>query len=220
MANINGLLSKFLNGGVGTNLASGMAGGLASSMIVTKSDRKIGKNVLQLGGVAAIGVLAYSAYQRFKNKRDAVDHTVSNEKQGGKTPEILKYLPAENDMNATDELGLTFIRAMIAASRVDGLLDAQESQSIYQQIQSLELDEEQQQLMVDEMSHPVDMDIIVKAATSQEIAIEIYMVSLLAIEDQSAAEKAYLSMLAEKMKLPMELVNAIEEEVNQQRALN
>jgi hypothetical protein len=44
--------------------------------------------------------------------------------------------------NCCSSLGLTLVRAMIAVARADGRLDAQESQTIFQKIQSLGLDSE------------------------------------------------------------------------------
>lgn len=43
-------------------------------------------------------------------------------------PEAAAFLPALDDQSATDALGLTLVRAMIAAARSDRRLDAQESQ--------------------------------------------------------------------------------------------
>jgi uncharacterized membrane protein YebE (DUF533 family) len=45
-------------------------------------------------------------------------------------------MPKENDDAANEALGLTLVRAMIAVARADGRLDAEESQSIFQKIQS------------------------------------------------------------------------------------
>ena len=127
-------------------------------------------------------------------------------------------MPEEKDDAANEALGLILIRAMIAVARADGRLDAQESQSIFQRIQSLGLDSETQALLVKEMGHPVDMDAIVNSATSPEIAAEIYAVSLLAVEVDTEAEKSYLGMLAARLGLPSELVKELERQVEAQRA--
>jgi hypothetical protein len=64
-------------------------------------------------------------------------------------------MPAKNDAAGQETLGLTLVRAMIAAARADGRLDAKESRTIYQRIESLGLDPEDQALLVAEMGHPV-----------------------------------------------------------------
>ena len=128
-------------------------------------------------------------------------------------------MPEESDDAANETLGLTLVRAMIAVARADGRLDSDESQSIFQKIQSLGLDSESQALLVEEMGRSVDMDAIVNSATSPEIAAEIYTASLLAVEVDTPAEKGYLGMLAARLRLPSELVVEIERQVAAQRAI-
>lgn len=126
-------------------------------------------------------------------------------------------MPERSDYAANEALGLTLVRAMIAVSRADGRLDAQESQAIFQKIESLGLDSESQSLLVEEMGHPVDVDAIVNSATSPEIAAEIYIASLLAVDVDTAEEKAYLAMLAARMGLPSALVAELESQVEAQK---
>ena len=225
MADINKLLGSLLSSGAAAGFAGGLAGGMASKMVKKKTVKKMGKNALKLGGVAAVGALAYTAYKRY------------NDNQGGgpsnpppsaakpqpmdvaglfATPEAAAFLPAPNDEVATNELSLTLVRAMIAAARSDGRLDAQESQAIFQKIEALGLDAESQNLLVQEMGHPVDVDAIVNSATSPEVAAEIYIASLMAVDVDTPAEKSYLGMLAARLQLPPQLVTELELQVQAQ----
>lgn len=215
MVDINKLFGQLMDSG----FVGGMAGGLASNLLTSKSGRKLGKNALKLGGVAAVGALAYTAYQRYNNSQGETSSqppSNSSTAQISPAPYGSAFLPEESNHAANEELGLTLIRAMIAAARSDGRLDAQESQSIFQKINSLGLDSETQNLLVQEMGHPVDMDAIISKATSPEIAAEIYIASLLAIEVDNAAEKAYLGMLAARLQLPPQLVAELESQVESQ----
>ncbi len=92
-------------------------------------------------------------------------------------------------------LSMTLVRAMIAAARSDGRLDAQESQTTFQRMEALDLQTEERDLLVQEMGKPVDMDAIVQSATSQEIAAEIYLASLLAIDVDTVEEQSYLGSI-------------------------
>lgn len=222
MVDLNKLLGQFLDSGAASGFAGGMAGGLAgglaSSLLTSKSGRKMGKSALKLGGMAAVGALAYTAYQRFTNSDNtsATPATPANDKSMSKillAPTDSVFLPAENDHSANEALGLTLVRAMIAVARADGRLDAQESQVIFQKINSLGLDNESQNLLVQEMGHPVDVDAIVNSASSPEIAAEIYIASLLAVDVDNAAEKAYLAMLSARLQLPPGLVKELEKQV-------
>jgi uncharacterized membrane protein YebE (DUF533 family) len=69
------------------------------------------------------------------------------------------------------------------------------------------------------MGHPVDVDAIINSTTSPEIAAEIYIASLLAIEVDNVAEKSYLSMLAARLKLPPQLVIELENQVAAQNTI-
>jgi uncharacterized membrane protein YebE (DUF533 family) len=216
MIDMNKLLGQLLGSGAAGGFAGGLAGGLASSMLTSKKGRKLGTKALKLGGVAAVGALAYTAFQRYNQvatstlPATAADLTLA--------PPGTAFMPKENDDAANEALGLTLVRAMIAVARADGRLDTEESQSIFQKIQSLGLDSESQALLVEEMGHPVDMDAIVNSATSPEIAAEIYTASLLAVDIDTAAEKGYLAMLAARLRLPSELVVEIERQVAAQKS--
>jgi len=105
---------------------------------------------------------------------------------------------------------------MIAAARSDGRLDAKESQAIFQRIETLGLDPDSQSLIVAEMRRPVDMDAIVNSATSPEVAAEIYIASLLAIDMDTPAEQSYLAMLAARLNIPPDLAAELRRQVEAQ----
>ena len=65
MSDINQVLGKLIGSGAAGGFAGGLAGGLAGNLLTSKSGRKLGKKTLQMGGVAAVGALAYAAYQRY-----------------------------------------------------------------------------------------------------------------------------------------------------------
>lgn len=219
MIDINKILEKLLNSGAASGFGGGMAGGLASSMLFSKSGRKVGKKAFKLGGIAAIGALAYTAYKRYKNTSGAAPTmgSFSNIHNITPAPAGSAFMPDQNNHAANAELGLILVRAMIAAARADGRLDAQESQAIFQKIETLGLDRDNQDLLVQEMGHPVDVDVIVNSASCPEVAAEIYVASRLAITVDTAAEKAYLSMLASRLELPPALVTELEDQVAAQQ---
>lgn len=220
MVDVNKLLESLRGSGVLGGFAGGLAGGLASNMLTTKKGREIGGNVLKLGGLAAIGALAYTAYQRYTKNQGTATAPQNITSELTLPPPGSAFMPAAENTAASDQLGLTLVRAMIAVAKADGRLDPQESQAIFEKIQSLGLDSESQALLVEEIGHPVDMDAIVRSATSPEVAAEIYAASLLAVEVDTAAEKGYLAMLAARLKLPSALVAEIERQVESQTAVD
>ena len=102
---------------------------------------------------------------------------------------------------------------MIAAAKADGHIDAAEQKRIFAKLDEAQMDSEAKAFLMDELRKPLDIDAIVKLATTQELAVEIYTASCMAIDPDDAAEQAYLAMLAARLKLMPELKAAIEKEV-------
>jgi len=221
MSSMNSILDKVLSGGAATGLASGLAGGLAGSFLMSKKGRKFGKSALKVGGVAAVGALAYSAYKKYTNKQNTTtvpDSGVENKQM--QSLEDSGFLPAKNDQTALHNLEATLVTAMIAASRADGQMDVQESQAIFKQIKSYQLNAEEEAQLIEQIQSPVDMDALISAATTPEIATEIYTVSVITMNEINSAERDYLSMLAMRLNIPNALVEAIENEVKQDSIVN
>ncbi|WP_371196127.1 tellurite resistance TerB family protein [Glaciecola sp. SC05] len=66
-------LSKLVGGlsksGALSGFMGGVAGGGLTSMIASKKGRKVGKGVLKVGALAAVGGLAWKAYQSYSNNK-------------------------------------------------------------------------------------------------------------------------------------------------------
>lgn len=221
MTNFNGILDKVLASGATTGLASGLAGGLAGSFLMSKNGRKIGKNALKVGGVAAVGALAYNAYKKYSNKQEgAANTTHTGQSELLTVPDNSNFLPHKNDNKALQKLELILVKAMIAASRADGQMDVSESQTIFKQIKSFNLSPDEETLLIHQMSQTINMDELVDSATSIEVASEIYAVSVMAMNEINEAERNYLTMLSTRLQLPHELKSQIEHEINNQNINN
>ena len=217
MTDISKILDQLMGSGAAGGFAGGLAGGLASSVLTSKKGRKLGTKALKLGGIAALGAMAYGAFQKYNSNQPNRQRPAApvEEVPLQPAPEDSPFLPAQNDSAGMQHLRLILVRAMIAAARADGTLDAQESQAIFQRIESLGLPAEERDQLVQELGRPVDIDAIVQSATSQEIAAEIYLVSLMAIDVDTVEEQSYLAMLAARMGLPRELVQELHAQVEE-----
>ena len=209
------LLDQFLGGrgndgrrtGPSRDTMHGLAaGGIAGLLLGSKSGRKLAKGAVKLGGTAVLAGLAYKAYNDWQaNKRGAPAPSGS-----GAGPDGTPFLPA-NDAAMAD-LSTAVLRAMIAAAKSDGHIDATEQQRIFGKLDDLQLGTEAKAFVVDELRRPLDIDAVVAPAKTMEIATEIYAASVLAIDPDDPAEQAYLSMLAARLKLDPGLRSAIETE--------
>jgi uncharacterized membrane protein YebE (DUF533 family) len=93
-----------------------IAGGLLGILLTSGGRRLLGTG-LKVGGMAAIGGLAYKAYQDWKNGRSGGDATALP------APEGSAFNP---DGEAADDLATRLLQAMIAAAKADGHVTPEE----------------------------------------------------------------------------------------------
>jgi len=198
-------------GGIG---GGALAGGLAGLLTGSKKGRKLGKNALTYGGMALLGGLAYKGWSDWRaGKQPPAAQTVSGADGAAfeAPPAGSPFMPPAEQQNG---LGHTLMRAMIGATKADGHIDAAEQQRIFKQVNDLGLDAEAKAFVMDELARPLDIDAIAAGATCPETAAEIYTASLVAIDPEGLAEKAYLANLASRLKLDPALVQHLHANVN------
>jgi uncharacterized membrane protein YebE (DUF533 family) len=176
-----------LNRGTGGNLGGALGG--------------FGGGALKLGGLAVVGTLAYQAYKTY---------------QAGQQPQTTAPVPmlpppGESPFNPAGEadqqsLGRNLLRAMISAAKADGHVDATEQANIFAQMDRMTLAADDKAFVIDELRKPLDIDSVARAARTPEEAAEIYVASLLVVDVDHAAERAYLDMLAARLNLDPKLV--------------
>ena len=208
MGNPDRILSELLGSAGGKGFAGGVAGGLASQLLLSKAGRKLGKRALELGGLAVIASLGYAAWRRHQDGRAASGAGPA----GGGAGIPAGFLPPPSEPQAQGALGRALLRAMIAAARADGRLDGAERRALFDHVATLDLPEAERAELYAELERPVEIQALVAAANTQERAVEIYAASLLAIEVDTPAERGYLTMLAAALGLPDALVVQIHRE--------
>lgn len=192
-------------GGKGTFLA-GLGGGARGAGALgllrgSKKARKIGGKVAMYGGMAALGALAYRAYDQYQRNQ-----------AGGAAapaPQTLDRLPpaqAEQHSNAV-------LVAMIGAAKADGHIGPDERQLLETELAKLSGDAGDRAWLEAELARPLDPAVIAQQARTPEMGAEMYLASLLVADEQSFMERAYLDELARQLKLPAELKQQLEAQV-------
>lgn len=222
------LLDQFMGGQGGSGASGGggdflrgagggaLAGGLAAILLGTKTGRKMGGEALKLGGMAAVGALAYKAYRDWQAGKQPAPAASQQAPQQAPVP----MLPAPSGTpfnpstpNEQQALARHLLRAMIAAAKADGHVDAQEQARIFAEMDKLPLAADDKAFVMDELRAKLDIDAVAGAASTPEEAAEIYTASLLAIDVDNAAERGYLGMLAARLKLDDALVAHLQQSV-------
>lgn len=188
--------------------------GIAALLLGTKKGRKIGGSAIKLGGMAAIAGLAYSAWKNYQ----AGQSPQQAETELGNGGEVLPPPPDTGfDPSAApqgeDEFALALVRAMIAAARADGHIDAEERARIEGKLEENGVEKDAAEFIRRELAAPTDLDAIVATAQTDAQKVELYTASRVAIEPDSRAERGYLDMLAGRLGLPDALVDSVDSAV-------
>lgn len=193
-----GGLSSLLSGAGGGALAAGAMGMLMGN----KGARKVGGKVLTYGGLAALGVLAYKAYGNWQAKQGSAP-------QG--EPQTIDRLPPEQ----VEEHSQAILRALVAAAKSDGHVDERERELIEGEFTKLTGDQELQHWLHAELHKPLDPAEVARAATTPEMAAEMYIASVMLVDEEHFMERAYLDELARQLKLAPALKAELEIQVRQ-----
>jgi uncharacterized membrane protein YebE (DUF533 family) len=97
------------------------------------------------------------------------------------------------------------LKALVAAAKSDGHIDARERGLIETEIARLSDDPELRDWLDQELRRPLDPADVARAATTPELAAEMYLASVLVADVQSPMERMYLDELARQLKLDADL---------------
>ncbi|RVV98414.1 DUF533 domain-containing protein [Mesobaculum littorinae] len=124
--------------------------------------------------------------------------------------------PAEMQADAqaadsfSDSTALLLIRAMITAAYSDGALSLEERHRIMGEIDAAGGDAEDRRIMEREIAHPQPLDTLLAEIRDQETAEEFYLASRAAVDGETEANRAYLTLLRERLSLTQAQVEEID----------
>lgn len=210
---LNKILAGITKSGLSKGVLGGAAGGLLAGSLLTKKGRKTATKVAKVGGVAALGALAWSAYKSYRDGQP---------QEGGQAMDQPRVLPQtafgnldESDVVTVQDDGFIVLRAMIAAAMADGHIDAAEQQRIFAQVNASDLSSEDKASLFEEMQHRRSAAEIAALVHDEALAVEVYLASVLAIDETAAPSAAYLDELRQALKLPPALAAHVESEVHE-----
>lgn len=211
--NLNGFLDHLLksaapttlsdkdgNGGVrgalGSDFGKGAMTGGALGLLLGRN--KTTRKLATYGGLATLGVMAYQAYGDYKRQQGQPVQ-----------PQTVDRLPPPQ----ASVHGEAILRALVAAAKADGHIDARERGVIEGEFARITPDADVQQWLQAELDKPLDPAEVARAATTPEIASEMYLASLVAADERNFMERAYLDELARCMGIDDALKQRLEDTV-------
>ncbi|GLO31758.1 protein YebE [Pseudomonas putida] len=192
-----GGLGSLLSGAGGGALAAGAMGLLLGN----KKARKYGGKALTYGGLAALGVLAYKAYGNWQARQQVA----------ATEPQTVDRLPpAQAELHSQ-----AVLRALVAAAKSDGHIDERERALIEGEFTRLDNDRELHHWLHAELNKPLDPAEVARAAQTPEMAAEMYLASVMMVDQENFMERAYLDELARQLRLDPALRQELESQARQ-----
>lgn len=182
---------------------SALASGALSMLMGSKRMSKFGSVGLKYGGLAALGVLAHRAYSHWQ------EQNASTAPAG--TPRTIDRVSGSE----AEDHSRAVLKALIAAAKADGHIDAREQQLTDEELGKLTVDSNVRDWLNTELNKPLHPQEVANAANSLEMASEMYLVSLMMVDEQSYMERAYLDELARHLKLDPALRSNLEAQARQ-----
>jgi uncharacterized membrane protein YebE (DUF533 family) len=239
-------LKKMMGGlsssGALSGFMGGVAGGGLTSMIASKKGRSVGKSALKIGGLAAVGGLAWKAYQNYSAKSQGGQQAPEQGHQGAlgnsyaqqALPVVQQAAPPSAQQTAQFDFApariqqqqfeeviqdsnpsgqMLLMRAMITAAHSDGHIDDSERQRIFAQVEAMELSVEEKATLFDELRKPLDLTSLVSQVPNAQTGIEVYAASATALDLQQQDSQVYLQALANQLCIPADLTASIQQQI-------
>ena len=102
------------------------------------------------------------------------------------------------------------LRAMVAATLADGLVDAGERKRLDDALAAAGIGDDGRRWLEAELADPADADDIAERVTNPEQAARIYAAARLAIDPDTLQERTFLKDLADALDLPDEATRRLE----------
>jgi uncharacterized membrane protein YebE (DUF533 family) len=204
---LGGLLGGLLGGSSGSARAGGGLGGLLGGLLAGGglAGRAAGGTQIRAGSnnyamLASLGMMAFQAYQTWQRQQ------ASAPQEAPRTVDQLAGPEVEDHSHA-------ILRALIAAAKADGTIDEHEQEMIRKEITQHADDPQLQQWLDAEVAKPLDACDVAQAADGEPgMAAEMYLASVLLVDDQQEAERNYLDELAVALNIDPQLQVHLEQQ--------
>ena len=203
LGNISNGKSQGSESGLGKLLNPGALGGLAGLLVASKSSRKLlakyGAGALMVGGGAVAGTVLWNKY------KDKIRAAHQGEPDYGKPAASL------------DRRAERLITALVFAAKSDGHIDDKERAAIEQQLRDAGIESQGRTVVQQAIDQPLDPARLAQDIRDEEEALEIWFLSCAVIDLDHFMERSYLNALGDALKIPQEVRQEIENDLQQQK---
>ena len=146
---------------VSSHIPGGLAGGAAAGGVVallmgSKSARKFAGKAATYGGAALLGGLAFKAYQNWQGgNQGAPAAAAATPAQPPVDPSSFHQQALTRQADQTVNPEMVLVKAMIAAAKADGHIDAEEQKRIFEAVENTSLSAAEKGLIFDYLQRDI-----------------------------------------------------------------
>ncbi len=182
-----------------------LTAGALALLLGTGAGRRLTGSAIKLGSIAAVGGLAYNAYNKWQSQLP---------QSGGGVKRVEPATPrSELTDDKTQQRNIALVRAMVAAAKADGHVDEAERQAMLEQVDQQQFDAETLDFLKKQITTDVTVAELAALSDSPETASEMFVACSMVIDKQNPQEKAWLESLSSELKLSEELVESLQEKL-------
>ena len=203
--NLANMARDFLNNPQAGGMSGAKIGGLGA----------LAGGLLGVARGGAMAILGTLALQALRGQHSAPDQAATPQ---GVTSAPLTGGAGQNGATPSEEQVAAMtgesaqrlvLRAMIGAAQVDGHIDDAEMEKIMAGMEDGDVTEEERRMVREEVSRPVDVESFGREVTRPEVAAEIYLGALMAVDVDTESERDYFRRLARALRLEQDTVNRL-----------
>ncbi len=150
------------------------------------------------GTMAILGTLAYQAWRAHQAGQS-----------GATSTDVPQPSPDETQALTSPDTERLILRAMIGAAQADGKVSEAEMERIMGHLDGDEVTEAERAAVREEIARPVDVRALGAEVTRPEVATEVYLAAMLAVDIDSDAERNYFRQLAQALRLEQGVVERL-----------
>lgn len=201
---------SFAKGAVG-----GVAGGALASLLMNKKGRKHLGTAAKVGGLAALGGLAWKAYQGYQSQPPTQEQHTAYADQDAPSRSDFEF---DTSTTYGRERNRILIRAMIAAAYADGKITPEEQQAIFRETADRVMSRDERSMVLTELEQPRKLQDIVSRVDDIETAIEVYLISAIVIDQDCLRGRSYLNAMALVLDLPDAMIQQLHQQAGYRSA--
>jgi uncharacterized membrane protein YebE (DUF533 family) len=198
-----------MGGAINSDFGRGTLTGGALGLLLGKNKKT--RKLATDGGLAALGMMVYNTYGEYQRQQQGAAGAQTGHSGAGAlpAPQTVDRLPPPQ----ASAHSAAILQAIVAAAKADGHIDVRERELIEAEYARQGLSTDVQQWLHGELEKPLDPAEVARAASSPELAAEMYLASLLVADEQSFMERAYLDELARQLKLDPALQSRLQRQL-------